>query len=153
MRILFFFLLFFVLTAEKCETNTGAYSSDTYVEMKKSGCYGSCPMYTIRIDGAGQATYKGERFVEKIGGHVKKFTDRQTGGLMQAFDNADFWSFKDEYLGDITDLPYTYLTFSHKGKTKKITLYYNVPEKLTALANLVASFAESKDGWEATESK
>lgn len=153
MRILFFLLSFVLFSAQKCENQPGSYGPDTYVEMKKSGCFGTCPIYTIRIDGSGKASYKGDRFVVKTGNYTKQFTEKQTEGLMQAFENVDFWSFEDEYLADITDLPYTFLTFSQGGKTKKITLYYHVPDQLTALANLVSSFADSEGGWEATEQK
>jgi hypothetical protein len=138
----------FIFLSEKCEPTQppSKFDQTTFVEMKKGACFGRCPVYTIKIDGTGAASYHGDRFVDKVGDHKKQFTPEQTNALMQAFVTGDFWSFRDEYTADISDLPYTFLTFSHQGKTKKITLYYDIPDQLAGLAQLVASFAAT-DGW------
>lgn len=143
-------LLFFLFTAEKCEqvnTEQYQYPAESSISMEKTGCYGSCPIYTITIHADGRAEYNGRRFVKKEGAYRKTFSPKQTNALFQAFDSAGLHSYQDEYTAPVTDLPYTYLSWVHEGRTKKITLYYDFPEKLDGLAKLVASFAES-EGWE-----
>ena len=51
----------------------------------------------------------------------------------------------------ITDLPSTYISFTHKGQTKKIRDYYGAPDKLTELEDLLNKIALKKDGWKKIE--
>ena len=150
LKISMILLIFVTMTSEKCskeDTKGSKYTAETMVVMSKTTCFGKCPAYTITIDGTGAALYKGKMFVEKEGEYIKSFTVTETTVLLDAFAEADFWSFEKEYTADITDLPTTYLTFKHDGKEKKIRMYYEVPKKLKELEALVVAMAES-EGWE-----
>jgi hypothetical protein len=144
---------FLLFTSEKCsekQSDKYLYGEDDAVEMSKTVCFGSCPVYNISIKGNGAARYEGIRFVKKEGNFGKKFSAQETNALFNAFEKSDFWSFQDEYTEEVTDLPTTFLTFRHKGKEKKIRMYFGYPEELETLAGYVAKMAES-EGWTATE--
>jgi hypothetical protein len=39
----------------------------TAVELQKSGCYGTCPAYTVRFTADGRATYAGDMYAPRLG--------------------------------------------------------------------------------------
>lgn len=147
-NLLLLFAAFLLFTSEKCErtTDEGAYEqpAESFIAVKTGGCYGTCPIYEFTINGNGQANYKGNRFVDVEGEKSKTFSSTETNALFAAFERADYWSFENEYSAAVTDLPSTFLTYSHGGQTKKIRLYFDVPDKLVGLSKLTKSFANSE---------
>jgi uncharacterized protein DUF6438 len=127
---------------------TKKYDATSFIEMKKDPCFGYCPVYVFKIDGTGHATFSGERNVEKEGNWTRTLSPEETQVLFQTFENANFWDFEEEYTDSVTDLPTTWITFSHLGQTKTIKDYYGAPEALKTLEKLVEDIAETSDGWE-----
>lgn len=114
---------------------------------QRTVCFGRCPVYTLTINGASQlATYKGEQNTEKLGTYTKKITSEDLKQWVEAFEKANFNSLNDEYLGMITDFPIKYISYSNKGKTKKIKERSGAPKELTDLEKMLDAFAES-EGW------
>lgn len=111
--------------------------------MSKTPCFGTCPEYSFVIDGKGNATYEGKKYVKLEGIHELNFHPETVNELFKAFEEADFWAFEDEYTDNIADLPTTYITFTHDGKSKKIKDYYNAPEQLKDLEKKVEALIES----------
>ena len=109
------------------------YSLSSKIEMSKTPCFGACPEYSFVIDGKGNATYEGKKYVKLEGVHELNFHPETVNELFKAFEESNFWDFEDEYTDNIADLPTTYITFTHDGKSKKIKDYYNAPEKLKGL--------------------
>ncbi len=64
--------------------------------------------------------------------------EERYNALLEQFKNANFFAFEKAYRAAVSDLPTTYLFFSHEGKSKKIMDYYGAPESLKTLENLVA---------------
>ena len=118
--------------------------TDSYIKVKTTGCFGTCPIYEFQINGDGMATYSGERFVAVEGDKKKDFGTMEAALAFDSFRSANFWSYEDEYTGNITDLPTTYLTFSDGGKTKTIKLYYNFPDELKRLSEYMKKLANSE---------
>lgn len=119
---------------------------DSYIKVKTTGCFGTCPIYEFQLNGDGMGVYKGERFVAVEGEKKKEFGIMDAGLAFDSFRSANFWSYEDEYTGNITDLPTTFLTFSDGGKTKTIRLYYDYPDELKRLSEYVKKLANS-EGW------
>ena len=128
------------------ENGNNTYNKDSYIKVKTTGCYGTCPIYEFQINGDGSASYVGERFVAVKGERKKDFGFKETLAIFETFNSADFWSFEDEYSENITDLPTTFLTYSHGGNTKTIRLYYGFPKKLEELSGIIKRYANS-EGW------
>jgi len=124
------------------------YNATSSIKMKKDPCFGFCPVYIFTIDGTGSATFNGERNVDKEGNWTRTLSPEETSALFQAFGNAKFWDFEEEYTDSMTDLPTTWITFSHQGQTKTIKDYYGAPEALKNLEKMVEDIAESGEGWE-----
>ncbi len=140
-------LAFLLLTAEKCSKDKYQYTEESVIEMVKTPCFGSCPVYSFSIKGNGEATYNGKRFVELEGEHTRTFSPDTTNLLFNTFVEADLWQYENEYTEQVTDLPTTYLSFTHEGKNKRIKLYYGYPEELKNLTEKLQELAFSK-GWE-----
>ena len=140
-------LAFLLLTAQKCNKDKYEYTENSVIEIVKTPCFGSCPEYSFRIKGNGEAAYNGKRFVELEGEHSRTFSADTVNYLFNTFVKADLWKYDNEYTEQVTDLPTTYLSFEHEGKSKKIKMYYGYPEELANLANMLQELAFSK-GWE-----
>lgn len=141
------FLFFAVLFLISCESNPYA---NSVIEMNTTPCFGACPEYDITINGTGLATYNGKRYAPRAGNFTKQLTAEETKTLFDAFVAADFFAFEDEYTSTISDLPTTFISFSHEGQTKKIKDYYGAPDKLDDLENRVEAIGKS-EGWEKME--
>lgn len=153
-RLLFLLLLIpgSLLLSCNASKKMTQYDASSVIRMSKGPCFGSCPVYDITIDGSGNATFEGKRFVDKMGSFGKTFSREETSVLFKHFEEAGFWDFKDLYTDEITDLPTTFITFEHQGRSKKIQAYYNIPEKLQELIAEVHALAES-EGWTALTEK
>ena len=123
------------------------YDVSCFIELKKDPCFGFCPVYSIKIDGKGNANYNGDKNVSKVGAWNQVLSPEVTNELFSAFETADFWQFEDEYTAQVTDLPTTWVTFSNGEKSKTIKDYWGAPDTLKALEAMVEEIAESDDGW------
>jgi len=149
MRILLYIsilILSYSCNPPKKVTKSQGENDSPVITLQKTMCYGKCPVYTITIHGNGQSVYVGKKNVDKIGKYEKRLEKVEATNLIKAFEEANFFDFQDEYTAKITDLPTTYITFSSKGKTKKIRDYYGAPEELKKLEKLVEDIANS-EGW------
>lgn len=140
-------LLLLTLLFAACETDPYVYEASTFVELKKDPCFGACPVYAFKIDGKGNATFNGLRFVGKEGDWHQKFSPEVTNELFKTFEAADFWQFEDEYTATVTDLPTTWLTLQLGEKSKTIKDYFGAPPELKELEAKVEAIAETDDGW------
>jgi hypothetical protein len=117
------------------------------IEMKKTECYGTCPVYQITISGTGKALYEGRKHVKKTGKFEKQLSSQETKRIFKAYEASNFTDFREEYNDkDLMDLPTTYLTFTHRGFSKTIKDYYNAPQELKKLEKMVEEVADS-EGW------
>jgi len=77
--------------------------------LSRSGCFGTCPQYTVEIRGDGTVVYKGGSYVVLTGEHRDRLSADQVSEILDAFRKADYFSFKDEYNYAVTDCP-TFVT-------------------------------------------
>ena len=150
MKYLIYLCAIFLLIAcnlSKKNTSNKSQYDNTLIKLQKTRCYGKCPVYTITIHGNGQAIYFGKENVGKIGKYEKKLEQTEIGNLIKAFEDANFFEFKDEYTAKITDRPTTYITYTVNEKTKRIRDYYGAPAELKKLEKMVEVIANS-EGWD-----
>ena len=124
--LLFISFMFFALSCEPPASSSENYQYElaNFIELKKDPCFGTCPVYSIRINGTGEAVYNGKRNVSKEGTWYRMLSPSEANKLFMAFEASNFWNFKDEYTAPVTDLPTTWVTFvlGEKSKTIKISL-------------------------------
>ena len=140
-------LAFLLLTAQKCSKDKYSFTETSVIEIVKTPCFGSCPEYSFKIKGNGEAVYKGKRAVELEGEHTRTFSADTVNYLFTTFVEANLWQYENEYTEQVADLPTTYLSFEHEGKAKRIKMHYGYPEGLEMLADKLQELAFSK-GWQ-----
>lgn len=99
------------------------------ISIRKTPCFGDCPVYSLDIDKDGKVVYNGIQYVLKKGKHEFKLTDKQLKKVNDILSEKDFSEFKKAYDDPrITDLPSTFIT--RNGKQIKIRLWKDIPDEL-----------------------
>lgn len=97
---------------------------DSVVEitLKRSGCFGSCPSYSVLVSTHG-VEFKGEAFVVAPGRHVDTSDPDGVRELAREFVEADFYSMDASYWASVTDNPTYVLSLSIDGHAKQVVDY------------------------------
>lgn len=93
------------------------------VTLRRTVCFGACPAYTVTLHEDGAATFDGDRFVAVMGHRDYRVDPVAVRTLIARFKAANFFELKDEYRGNVTDLPTVRLTLSIGDKTKTVIDY------------------------------
>jgi hypothetical protein len=127
-----------------CSVSRTITEEDLLIELKRTPCYGSCPVYTIKIDKNGKGLFEGVENVEKTGNFSFSISKDELIELENDFVQVDFYRLKNIYDGQVSDLPTTYITYNKDGNQKKIMDYYDAPPTLRALENRIETLVLSK---------
>src|SRR6478735_8210872 len=110
------------------------------ISLQRTACYGSCPDYSVAIDGRGNVVfatraqvddpvaavhraYSSSSGVRVPGTHRTTVTEAQVDQLVERFRAAGFFGLKDEYRADITDSA-TYIVTIDTGRQRKTVVDY-----------------------------
>lgn len=110
------------------------------INLERTGCFGSCPRYQVRIDGNGNVVfdtgptsaemgfgngpdYSTETGVRVAGKYRTKIAVEEVDALVEQFHSADFFNLKDVYRAEVTDNP-TYVVSIDTGNGKKSVVDY-----------------------------
>jgi hypothetical protein len=120
---------------------------DVKIELSRSGCFGSCPIYRIAIDGDGRVTYEGKDFVSITGIHRSHISGSMVAALLERFRDANFLALQSSYRASATDLP-TYCLKLTIGSVEKTVEDYEgewvgMPSSVTELENAVDTASDS----------
>jgi hypothetical protein len=105
------------------------------------------PEYSIELFSNRQMILEAKKNLDKSGKYMRTLSKDEYDQLLQAFLDAKFFKFKNEYSDTISTLPTRYVYFAYQGKEKKVKDYYNAPETLTQLEYSIQSFLD-RVGWE-----
>jgi hypothetical protein len=109
--------------------------ADFMVMMHRGPCYGSCPVYTVSLDGSGTVKYRGERFVATEGEATASLDAERLKQVKDRFKTSAFSEWKTSYTrAMVSDLPTVVVQYGKK------TITHNqgdegAPPELTALEN------------------
>jgi TonB family protein len=113
--------------ASKCPTpetqppaSTGA---QDFVEVFRSACYGSCPIYTVRVSANGDVLWNGRMFVNARGERRAAIKPEDARALLERFRTAQFWSLCDSYTRSITDSSTIETHVEIAGQSKSVSNY------------------------------
>ena len=117
------------------------------ITLERTACFGTCPVYSLKIKGDGSVIYSGVDFVQTQGIHEGTISMDAIERLITEFEKADYFSLNDSYTNfGVSDMPSANTSISIGDKTKAIKHYLgdrSAPEKLTELENKIDEIVNS----------
>ncbi|MEO6058146.1 MAG: DUF6438 domain-containing protein [Gemmatimonadales bacterium] len=138
------------------ETDAGpsrnAAAADRSVSLERGPCFGTCPVYLVTVDGAGNVRFEGRRFVADTGISTGTVPRARLDSLFAEVDASGYFTLADRYgAGEpgceryATDLP-TITTEVRLGDRVKRVEHdrgcADVPEMLSALETRIDAVAD-----------
>lgn len=114
-----------------------------FFEMKRTACFGTCPIYNVTIMSNGEVLYEGKNFVDKIGFYHTTLDSTNLQKIKDKLLAINYFSFEDEYTSPITDVPSVYTTVALNGQIKTIHDRHKGPKELDELYALVDEILDS----------
>ena len=137
--------IIFLLVLYSCAATKHYTQDDILLSMKKSSCYGPCPVYEMKIYTNGFATLTAVEYLDLKGEFYTKLPGSKVKALVSKFKEVGFFEMEGQYTSIIKDLPTTWIYFSNEGRQKRIKDYYGAPESLKDLEKELSSLLESED--------
>jgi Domain of unknown function (DUF6438) len=135
---------------------------DVTLEYFASGCYGSCPEFTLTIS-RNLARFDGHAFVRAKGKHEAKLSQRQFETFLRAWYDGDFYRMRDNYCDSscpdgtrifVTDIPESSIKLISPALTKRVFECFSTdngkwetpkpPEQYLELAEKLRKFAKAR---------
>ncbi len=141
-------LLLFSCNTQKVVTDPKALSEDeAIISMSKGACFGSCPVYTIKIYDKGYCTFEGKNNVDRMGKYGKQLSKDIYKDILAQFEESGFHTLEDYYESNIPDLPSVSMAYQKDGVLKEIVGKRERPEILHKLQFSLERIAMIKEGW------
>lgn len=94
-----------------------------FVELSRSGCYGTCPSYKVKVAENGDVTWSGGGFVEAVGERHSTIASEAAHALLERFKSPAFWALCGGYDASVTDNPTMQIEVLIGGRSKKVWNY------------------------------
>ena len=121
---------------------------------QKTPCYGTCPVYQVKIFSDGKATWYGKMNVERKGWYEGQISQSDLKLIREKVREVKFLDFENQYpTGQrVADLPTTivYIRIGDMEKTVKDT--HDAPEKLKEFEKFMETLIEGV-AWRPSENK
>lgn len=122
------------------------YPQNSIAGIKRTYCYGTCPVYSMYLLDDFTLVYLGEKNVEKIGRYTAKASQADYQMLLVYAEEVGYFDLNDEYVAEVMDVPTVYSTLVDKsGKRKTITNLFMAPDNLTEFESYLDSLFEGKN--------
>ena len=107
--------------------------TQSIISLRRTACFGSCPIYQIEIFSNGNGIYTGTRFVKNIGATKFQLSKNELDVILSYANQIGFTNMQGEYYEPLSDLPTTYI----KIYAKEIKDYIGAPKELKILEELI----------------
>lgn len=91
-----------------------------YVQMRRTACFGKCPIYNIELYKNGRLTYRGVKFVQDTGMFEKNIGTEAAAKILDEFAAYRVDTCSESYQSLLADLPGVYYNFVIDGNDTKI---------------------------------
>lgn len=113
------------------------------VTLDRGPCFGTCPVYSVTIDGKGNVGFEGRRFVSHQGRATARVPAARVDSLVAELRAGGWYGFAESYLPDApacgryaTDSPIVETSVTVAGETRRIRHDYGCSAAPAALARL-----------------
>lgn len=93
------------------------------LSLERTGCFGTCPGYIVRIHGDGTVEYRGDESVDITGKHTYRIPVGKVAALVEDLRRADLWSMESSYRTPVTDNATYLLTLKLGDRVHEIEDY------------------------------
>jgi hypothetical protein len=133
---------------QKSRSDEVAFTNHGIIEIgiERSGCYGSCPIYSFIVKNDGTARYNGVEHVERKGAFTGTTPVFYFHSLAQFIRDSGYMELKDIYTSGIRHGSTTYTLVVMNGKRKTVSNADAGPTKLWAIEQLIDSLV-GKTQW------
>jgi TonB family protein len=125
------------------------------IRLTRDACFGACPDYSVEVRGDGTVLYEGREHVALRGSHRAAIPKERVRELVEAFRAADYYSLRDEYVWEATDLPTYETSIEIDGRAKKVKDYsgamVGMPLSVSELEHAIDRTADSERWIEGNE--
>ena len=143
--LLFLHLSLSFIACKSSKTMSDFTEDDVRFSLSKGVCFGSCPVFELKIYHGGYATFLGKQNTEKIGLYDKQLSKEDYKNLIKIFEKTNFDSFPAIFKSNIQDLPQIEIGY-HNGKTFRIVAgKEDRPEDLMQAQFLLEKIADNKN--------
>jgi len=112
------------------ETN----SSNQTISLTRTGCYGTCPMYDLKIKANGVVEYTGRAHVKNIGNYKGTISKESADKLFEKINNYNWSEYPNAYPIDNVDFPQFIITYNSSSIQKEVRANSNASEELIQLS-------------------
>ena len=119
-------------------------SGPVEITLERTVCFGTCPAYTVTIQGDGTVTYEGRQFVRVIGTQTWKIDPATVAALAAEMQQAGYFDLQDSYEARVTDNPTTWTSLTVGQRTKRIKDYVAGPPKLKEIEKKIDDVSGAK---------
>jgi hypothetical protein len=109
-------------------------AADDFVELRRTGCFGACPQYTVRVYADGRVFWTATGYVHTVGAVGATVAPQEARALIETIRTSGFWDLRDRYVRQMSDLP-SAITTLHVGAREKSVINHGsfAPPRLQEL--------------------
>jgi hypothetical protein len=116
------------------------------IDYHRSGCYGRCEIYGLKVYDNGLLVFTGERFTDRPGTWEKSIDRRRVTVLLDSFERADFASYPRSFKGMIADAATVQVNYyDAAGKLYQTSFKAEAPKELRDLSDVLHQLAHLPD--------
>jgi TonB family protein len=116
--------------------------SSVEIQLRRTGCYGPCPVYSVHLYGDGRVEYRGDRYVGVLGIRNYRVEPSAILDLARKFYEQGFFTLCASYRQRATDLPTVSTSIQVESFSKVVSVYGDrEPEGLEELDEQVEQVA------------
>ena len=112
-------------------------SDSVIVHLRRTACFGKCPVFTFTILGNGKAAYEGRAHVDRIGQFEAQADQEMIDEIMAEAERLGFFEMQAEYDRPVTDLPSTIIGIRRSATMKEVKGRVEQPESFKKLAKFI----------------
>lgn len=146
MRVLIIFLL---ILASACSGSKNSVSPNFVpspvdrITLKRTGCFGTCPIYEVMIFGNGIVSYEGKAYTTKEGKYAGQLSPTEAITLFNKVNQMPWETYPEEYPIDNVDFPQFFIGYQANDIDKLVKGNTKAAEELLALSKEIDELIES----------
>ena len=130
-----------------------AQEREPIITLRRTACFGTCPVYSVEIFEDGFIRYVGEAYVQYRGEQRAVISQDAVQNLVASFLRVHYFNLKDNYetyrdakgrIWHVFDLPTAYTSFRIGSKKKLVKNYAFAPKELVELEAEIDRVANTK---------